>query len=203
MVEREPEDARDGARGDGDARVHPHDGRVPRGGDEGLVQGGADGVGEEVEGLHEGFHARRRFRVRVFQPRHGDEDLRDADEDVGGRLHGDVHVVGQRGGAVQARGAAARVAVARARGVDDVLDDGGVGEAEGGEDEADGDAGDGLELDARAAQGRVDEAVEDGDEDDDGDGVEVLHQVVRHAVAFHLRGLADEVGAELAVAYPD
>lgn len=45
----------------------------------------------------------------------------------------------------------------------------------------------------------VHEAVEERDEDDDGDGVEVLLLVVWDAVAFHLAGLGDEVVGELAV----
>lgn len=43
------------------------------------------------------------------------------------------------------------------------------------------------------------QAVEDGEEDDDGDGVEVLHQIVGNAVAAHFTGLGDEVVGELSV----
>jgi hypothetical protein len=84
-----------------------------------------------------------------------------------------------------------------------MLDDGGVDEAERGEDKADGDAQHWAELESCFAHDWVDDAVEDGDEDEDTDGIEVLHFVVWHAVAFHLSGLRDEVAAELAVADPE
>ena len=41
--------------------------------------------------------------------------------------------------------------------------------------------------------GGIDNAVEDRNEDDDRDGVEVLHQIVRDAMTLHLRGLGDKV----------
>lgn len=46
------------------------------------------------------------------------------------------------------------------------------------------------------------ETYQNRNEDQDRDGVEVLHEVVGHAVAFHLRGLGDEVARELTVADP-
>lgn len=67
VAEDEPEDDSRKSRGDADARVHPHDGRVAGGRDEGFADGGADGGREEVEGLHEGLHARRGFGVGVFE----------------------------------------------------------------------------------------------------------------------------------------
>lgn len=132
-----------------------------------------------------------------------DENLGQTDEDVRGRLDGDVDVVGQRAGAVHSRRAASGVAVAGAGTVDNVLDDSGVGEADCSEEESDGDAGNGLELDLHFTQDRVDDHVQDGDEDDDRDGVEVLHQIVRHSVALHLTSLGNEVARELGVADPE
>lgn len=63
-----------------------------------------------------------------------------------------------------------------------------VGHCQGGEDEAKGYTGDGPEGDADFAKGRVDEAVDDGDEDYDGEGVDVLHDVVGDAVELHCAG---------------
>ena len=83
-----------------------------------------------------------------------------------------------------------------------MLDDGGVGHGERADPEAEGDAADWFERDTPFAQERVDDAVDKWDEDDDGDGVEVLHQIVWDAVAGHLARLRDEVVAELAVADP-
>ena len=67
VVEDEPEDDTRESGDNADAGVHPHDGRVAGGGDEGLANGGSDGRGEEVEGLHEGLHVRRGFGVGVFE----------------------------------------------------------------------------------------------------------------------------------------
>ena len=72
--------------------------------------------------------------------------------------------------------------------VDFVLDDGGKGHGEGGEGEADGDAGDGVHGEAELAHEGVEEFVEEGDEDYDNDGVDVLHFVVGHAVELHAAG---------------
>ena len=83
-----------------------------------------------------------------------------------------------------------------------MLDDGSVGHGEGGEEETHGDAGDGFEFDADAAEAWVDEAVADGDEDDDGEGIDVLHDVVGDAVQFHDPGLRDEVVKHLVVDDP-
>lgn len=64
-----------------------------------------------------------------------------------------------------------------------------VGHCQGGEDEAKGYAGDGAEWDANFAEKRVDETVEDGDEDYDGEGVDILHDVVGDTVELHCAGL--------------
>ena len=87
--------------------------------------------------------------------------------------------------------------------VDVVLKDRGVDHGGGGDEEADRDACDWAELDASFEHGRVHDAVEDGHDDDDGYGVEVLHQIVRDAVSVHLAGLRHKVGRELAVDDPE
>lgn len=188
---------------DGHTSVHPHKFGIDSNGDQSLRDGRAESVGEEVDALDKRLHARRGLGVGVLETSDGDENLRKTDEEVGGDLYGNVNVVGQRGVAVLASGALPGGIEARAGSVDDVLNDGGIGEAQGGKGEADGDAHDGLELDAHPAEHGIDELVEDGGEDEDGDGVKVLHKVVGHAVALHLAGLGDEVCGELAVADPE
>lgn len=100
-------------------------------------------------------------------------------------------------------GALARLAVAGSRAVDDVLNNGGVCEADGSEEETNGDAGNRLELDLELAEDGVDNHVQNRDEDNNRDGVEVLHQIVGHAVALHLTSLGNEVARELGVAHPE
>jgi hypothetical protein len=75
-----------------------------------------------------------------------------------------------------------------------VLHDSGVGHAYGGEAEADCNTHDRTQLDASFAENGVDDAVEERGEDQDRDRVEVLHEIVGHAVALHLSGLRNEVG---------
>lgn len=187
--------------GDSQTDEHPQDGRVEGSGGQGLGEGGAEGVGEEVHGLDEGLHGGRGLGVGILEAGDRGEDLGDTDEHVGRGLDGDVHVV-TVGGAVDDGGVAEGLAVAGAGGVDQVLDDGGVHHGEGGDDEAQGDTGDGAEGDLQTAHDRVDDRLEQGDEDDDGDRVKVLHQIVGDAVAVHLAGLGDKVTGELAVDDP-
>lgn len=48
-------------------------------------------------------------------------------------------------------------------------------------------ARDGLEGNLEFPEERVDAALHDGDEDDDGEGVEVEEEIVREAMEFHWR----------------
>jgi hypothetical protein len=75
-----------------------------------------------------------------------------------------------------------------------VLHNGGVSHAYRGEAEADSNAHNRSQLDASFAENWVDDAVEERGEDQDRDRVEVLHEIVRHAVALHLSGLRNKVG---------
>ena len=95
-----------------------------------------------------------------------------------------------------------RHVVVRGADVDFVLDDSREGHGERGEDEPPGDTRDGVHGEPSLAEEGVDDLVENGDEDDDDDGVDVLHFVVGHAVELHRSGLRDEVGVELVVDDP-
>jgi hypothetical protein len=97
------------------------------------------------------------------------------------------------GDAVDDRSVAEGMAVAGTSLVDVVLEDGGVEHGHGGDKEAECDTGDGAEGDVVFLEHGIDEAVEDGREEENGDGVEVLHQVVGDTVTSHLTGLGDEV----------
>lgn len=201
VVEDDPEDDTGHERGAGQTDEHPHDGRVEGGGRQGLGERGAEGVGEQVHGLHEGLHGGRGLGVGVLEAGDGGEDLRHTDEHVRRGLDGDVDVVAG-GLAVDDGEVAAGRFVTGAGHVDEVLHDGGVHHGQRGDDEPERDTGDGTEADVEAAQQGVHESLEQGNEDDDGDGVEVLHQIVGDAVAVHLAGLGDEVTRELAVDDP-
>jgi mono/diheme cytochrome c family protein len=59
------------------------------------------------------------------------------------------------------------------------------------------DAADGIEVDFHFSQPGVDDEVEEGNEDDQGNRIEVLQEVVGRAVQCHGPGLRDEVVPDL------
>ena len=203
VMERQPENDSNDNRRDSDARIHPHDVWVASGGYQSLVEGGTDGGGEKVKGLHEGLHARGCFSVGVFETSDRDEDLGQANEDVRWGLDGDVDVIG-KGLAIGRRAgwAVQRVRVARAGAIDEMLHDGSVRQANSSKEKAYRDASNGLEFNFGLAKGRVDNLIQDRNEDDDADRIEVLHEIVGHAMPGKLCSLAHKVRAELSVAHP-
>lgn len=88
-MEQDPDEASGEERRDGQTDEHPQDLRVDGDGDEGLTDGGAEGVGQQVHALDETLHAGRRLGVGVLETRDAGENLGDTDEHVGGGLHGD------------------------------------------------------------------------------------------------------------------
>lgn len=75
MVESEPENDRGGEGKGRDTGIHPQNLGIDEDRDESLVEGGAEGVGEEVHALHEGLHAGRGLGVGVFETGDGNEDF--------------------------------------------------------------------------------------------------------------------------------
>ena len=49
----------------------------------------------------------------------------------------------------------------------------------------------------------IDQSIDDWDEDDDRQGVDILHDVVRDAVELHCAGLRYEVVQHLLVTHPE
>lgn len=99
----------------------------------------------------------------------------------------------------RSHGACGSVVSARTEFVDAVLDDGADDAGDGGEGEAEGDAGDAPEFDIVPCQEWVDDVAEDRDEDDDGQRVEVVEEVVGRSVGDHCRALVAGDGADAAV----
>jgi len=122
------------------------------------------------------------------------EDFGETDKHVGHGLGPDV----DRGWVV----AAVHVFAARALGVDVMLDDGSGNHRERCKDETEGDALNGSEADVCLAESGVEEVVNDGNEDDQGDGVEVSDDIVGNTVTGHCSGLRREVVVHLVVAQP-
>ena len=123
-----------------DSSVHPQDLRVDKDWDKRLVECSAEGVGEEVQALDEGFHARRSLSVRVFETGDGDEDFGDANEHVSWGLDGDVDVVANLLAVHQSSRAVEWCLVAWAIDVDEVLHTSGICKRERCKRETDGNA---------------------------------------------------------------
>lgn len=193
---RDPERGPKDSRQDRDDHVIPHQERVGGKGDEGLPDGVGNGAHEQEDGRDERAHVLGRFGEGVLEARDGGEDLREGDEEVGDRLDPDVD--GRGAGA----GFLGRVLAARAQFVNVVLGDAGGDHGGGGQGEPPGDLLQRREADAHAFEGRVDEDVADGDEDDESDGVDVVDEIVGGAVEFHGCGLGDEVVGHLVVGEP-
>lgn len=83
---------------------------------------------------------------------------------------------------------AVRVAVARAGLVDVVLENRCVQHSEGDDPESTDDTVDWREGDLGFPEGRIDKSVQYGYHDDDCEGIEVLHEIIRDAVTAHLIG---------------
>lgn len=203
MVEEEEEDNGDDETGNRNTSVHPDELGVLGHGDKGFRDGRAESVGEEVQALNERLHGGGSLGVGVLETSDRNEDFGKTDKDISGRLNSNVNVVGQGLAVDRASRAVEGILVARASIVDKVLDDGGIAQAERGKDETDGDSGNGANVDASLAERGVDEKVKDGGEDENGDGIKVLHEIVGHAVAVHLTSLGDEVCGELAITNPE
>jgi hypothetical protein len=82
------------------------------------------------------------------------------------------------------------------------LNHAGVYHGRGSDPETGNDTVDGREGDLVFAERGHEDLVDEGKEDDDGDGVKVLHQIVGDAVATHLTSLGDEVAGKVAVYDP-
>lgn len=90
LAEVEPETHTADGGQDGDEAVVPHQQRVGGEGHQGLGDGGAEGVHEQVDGHDKGAHVGRGLCEGVFETGDAGHDLGEADEDVRECLHPDV-----------------------------------------------------------------------------------------------------------------
>ena len=198
VAEAEPEGDTTNSGNAGNNGVVPDEERVAGQRGEGLADGGGDGGHEQVDGHDEGLHVLGGLGVGVLVGGDVGEDLSQTDEDVGQRLGPDVDGSGRAGVAV----GETVVDVPATLGVhlvDVVLHDSGGDHGKGGNGETGCHTLDGGEGNAELAETRVEDVVDDGDHDDDGDGVEVLENVVGGAVTLHGTGLGGQVGGHLVV----
>lgn len=151
----------------------------------GKRDGGADGCHEQRESHYESLHVRWSTRVGDSVGSHVDEDF-GAGCDTDGESVEPERQRRDTGSLFTSRGL-----VTAGRGlVDVVLENGEAHCSNGGDDESEGHAGDGAESDAHLAETRVNEMVHDRDENDDGKRVEIIKDIVGHAVRCERRRLS-------------
>ena len=171
----QPEDDTGTEAGDTQPSVHPEQLGVDGGGREGYGEGRPERGRRQEQRHDERVHARGGLGEGVLEAGDAGEDLGEADEQVRGGLDGDVDVVGRVGAVLlQGGGAGGDLLVARAGVVDHLLHSGRVRHGAAGEHEAPEDARYREHLEAQLVQRRVEDAVADGNEDDDRDRVPVL-----------------------------
>ena len=164
-----------------------HDGIVPlqqgvlRQTNEGLADSRGEGVHEERDGLDQGAHVPGGLGEGVLEGGDRGKDLGDTAQHVGEGLDPD----GDGRELLVLVETVVGVLAAVAELVDVVLGDGGGDHGGACAEEPGRDALDRREFEAHSAEARVDEAVHDGDEDDQGEGVEVVDDVVGDAAETH------------------
>lgn len=171
---------------DSDGTVVPYEERILGKTDESLGESRGDSGGGESDGLNGGLHVLWGLGVGILELGDRGKNFRHTDEDVrkGLHPHGDV------GCAVSAGiNSLVRVISTWRHLVDISLGDGGCYHGEGSENETTSDLLDGAEVEAGLTNSWVDDMVHDGNQDDDGNWVQVVENIVWHATEDHVIGL--------------
>lgn len=200
VLEAEPEGNTTGESNAGNGGVVPDQVRVLRDGGESLANGGRDGAHEQVHGHDERLHVLGSLGVGVLVRGDVGKDLGKTNQDVGERLSPDVD--GSRAAVLLNTIddlLATGVVTAGAHLVDVVLHDSGGNHGQGSEHETESHTLDGSEGNADLAQQRVQNVINDGNHDDDGDGVQVLNDVVGDTVTLKSSSLHGQVAGHLVV----
>ena len=197
VTEAEPEGHATDKGNTGDGGVVPDQERIARQRSESLADGSRDGGHEEVDGHDERLHVLRGLGEGVFVRGDVGEDLGNTDEDVGERLGPDVD--GGRVAFLTSLELGVNPLATGVHLVDVVLHDCGGNHGHGSNEEAGRHALDGSESETDLAEGGVQDVVDDWDHDDDGNGVEVLDDIVGDTVTGHGGGLNRKVTGHLVV----
>lgn len=190
----DPEQDATDERQHGNDTVVPYKQRVLGQGHEGLANRVGEGRHEVPVRRDERTHVLRSLRESELKTSNGGENLRETNKDVGHGLSPDIDRCG-----VVAR---VHLVTAGTSLVDVVLDYCGGDHGKRGKQETERNALDWCEANASLAQRGVQELVDDGDEDDERDGVEVGDNVVGHTITGHGRSLGGQVVVHLVVGQP-
>lgn len=182
--------------GDGERAKQPSKHVLSIEGSQSLVQRSGDGSLELREGDDDRLHSLRGFCEGIFERGDGREDLANTNQDVGTTDDPDIDV---RRVGVSVGGHAGRwlIVVARALRVDEVLKGSSVHHCQSDCQETDKDTFDGGEVDSNFAKEWVDDFVKDGDEDNNGNRIEILDQIIGCTTELHACSDGREVSVDL------
>lgn len=196
----DPEEDSGNTRDDGCDTVVPHQQGVSREGNEGLSESGRDGGHEEEDGHDQRTHILGGLGEGILKTGDGGEDLADGDQDVGSGLDPDIQLGdSQVSLVIQTLGCACTT---RAFLVNLVLDNSGPDHSQSTSQESGSDPLQRAEVDTHAPESGVDEGVKDGDQDDQGERIEIAQNIVGEAVSVHSSSLGGQVVVELVVSEP-
>jgi hypothetical protein len=207
----EPEEDTGGERDDGDTAVVPDEMGVGSQGSEGLSKCSREGSGEALYGLDEGTHVLGCLGEGVLKGGDRGEDFRDGNEDIDtsdspdcdGRLVLGVASLVEAGRFVSMQVSFNLRCFYIMLNLHVVLENGCPHHGEGTNEETSGDLLDGGEADALLAEEWVDQGVHDGDDDDNGNRVQVGQNVIGHTSQVHGSAHGSQVGVHLAVSEPE
>lgn len=192
MLEVEPEGSATNESDDSNDDVVPDEERVTREGGEGLADGGGKGGHEEIDRHDEGLHVVGGLGVGVLVRSDVGEDLTETDEDVRQTLSPDVDVG-------RLTTITVGILTAGALFINKMLHNRRRNHGESRDDETDCHTLDGGEGDTQLAEAGVKKMINEGNHDDDGDGVQVLNDIIGNTVELHGGGLSGEVTSHLVV----
>lgn len=201
LSEGDPEDDASNKGGDGKDAVVPDEERVRRQRQESFAKGVGNGSGEEEDSHDHGLHVSGCLGEGVLETGDRCKELRQCDEDVRGRLSPHIDRSWDRclGDGIFARGS---LVTARAQFVDVRLQDGSRNHGKGSHEETGADSLQRGEVEAHFAEEWVDTQVEDGNQNQNGQRVQVGDQIVGQTVKFHNGGLGGQIVVDLVVAEP-
>lgn len=200
VTEAEPEGTTTNKGNAGDSGVVPDQQGVIGQRSKGLANRGGNGAHEQVDTHDERLHVLRGLGVGILVGGDVGKDFGETNQDVGQALGPDIDGGGRAELllAVDDDGAVGVIA-ARALLVDVVLHDSGGNHGKRGNEETSGHTLDGGESDANLAETGVQEVVDEGNHDDNGDGVQVLDNVVGDTVKLHGTSLDGQITSHLVV----
>lgn len=180
--------------------VVPDQQRIISKDDQGLLNSGRNGSGEERNSLDKRSHVSWRLRESVLERSDGSENLRETDQDIGSGLGPDVDV-GWEWVVVLVNAAVGLVSTWRLL-IDVDLDNHGPNHGGGTDPEPDKDLLDRGEVEAALTEGGVEQGVADWNHNDKGEWIEVVQNIGWETVKLHGGGLGCQVTNGLVVGQP-